>query len=287
MLDIAESTGTEGLAAAAVVFAVAGSTAQRAWVYERLLPQAGTHVLVTGCASYHAAVDHHLGTLAAALGDTARAADTFRAALAMHERLGAAAWARLTAQALAELTDPHHRAGPTMNSDESTGAGSCPSSSSQAQLPDSKGLQDIATMIAARGADVHVLTLVGDELPRTGADPILDDTAKAHFKSRLNTLAGEIQDAEDAGNTGQAEQLRTERDRTDPHPRHRHRARRPQQTTRRRDRTSRKTVSARVRDAIAKIDHVHPALADHLRRALRMGTVCSYSPNQPTTWTLK
>ena len=67
VLDIAESTGTEGLAAAAVVFAVAGSTTQRSWVYDRLLPLAGTHVLVAGCASYHAAVDHHLGTLAAAL----------------------------------------------------------------------------------------------------------------------------------------------------------------------------------------------------------------------------
>ena len=39
---------------------------------------------------------------------------------------------------------------------------------------------------------------------------------------------------------------------------------------------ARKTVSARVRDALAKIDQVHPALAEHLRRALRMGTVCSY-----------
>src|SRR6478609_8258627 len=61
VLDITESTGTEGLAAAAVVLAVAGSTTQRAWVYERLRPLAGTHVVVTGCASYHAAVDHHLG----------------------------------------------------------------------------------------------------------------------------------------------------------------------------------------------------------------------------------
>lgn len=48
----------------------------------------------------------HLGALAAALGDTTRAAELFRAALAMHERLGAAGWTRLTAQALAELIDP-------------------------------------------------------------------------------------------------------------------------------------------------------------------------------------
>ena len=34
------------------------------------VPLAGSHVLVAGCASYHAAVDHHLGALAASLGDT-------------------------------------------------------------------------------------------------------------------------------------------------------------------------------------------------------------------------
>ncbi len=103
VLDIAEATGTEGLAAAAVVFAVAGTTAQRSWTYERLRPLAGTHVLVAGCASYHAAVDHHLGALAASLGDTSGAAAHFRAAMSLHERLGAAGWLRLSEQALAAL----------------------------------------------------------------------------------------------------------------------------------------------------------------------------------------
>ena len=96
VLDITMWMGLEGLAAAAVVFAVAGSDAQRSWVYERLRPYAGTHVVVGGCASYHAAVDHHLGALAASLEDTAAAEAHFRAALAMHERLGAAGWARLS-----------------------------------------------------------------------------------------------------------------------------------------------------------------------------------------------
>ena len=103
VLDIPVWTGLEGLAAAAVVFAVAGSDAQRTWVYEQLRPYAGTHVVVGGCASYHAAVDHHLGALAASLGDTATAEAHFRTALAMHERLGAAGWARLSEQALAKL----------------------------------------------------------------------------------------------------------------------------------------------------------------------------------------
>src|SRR5690349_5271902 len=73
VLDITMWTGLEARAAAAVVFAVAGSDAQRSWVYERLRRYAGTHVVVGGCASYHAAVDHHLGALAASLGDAVAA----------------------------------------------------------------------------------------------------------------------------------------------------------------------------------------------------------------------
>jgi len=47
---------------------------------------------------------------------------------------------------------------------------------------------------------------------------------------------------------------------------------------------ARKTVSAQVRDALAKIGQVHPELADHLRGSLRTGTLCSYSPADPVTW---
>jgi len=49
---------------------------------------------------------------------------------------------------------------------------------------------------------------------------------------------------------------------------------------------ARKTVSARVRDALSKIGQAHPELADHLRSSLRMGTLCSYSPAEPVTWKL-
>jgi hypothetical protein len=283
VLDITLWTGLEALAAAAVVFAVAGSDAQRSWVYERLRPYAGTHVVVGGCASYHAAIDHHLGALAASLGDTAAAEAHFRAALAMHERLGAAGWARLSEQALAGLlTAPSSGAANEVRL--VNGVRLLCYEGKQVQLPDSKGLGDIAALIGARGADVHVLTLVGHRLARMGADPVLDEKAKAAYRARLAGLAGQIEDAEDAGNPGRAEALRSERD-----------ALIGELAAAaglgRRDRKlgdeaerARKTVSARVRDALAKIWQVHPELADHLRSSLRMGTRCSYSPGEPVTW---
>jgi hypothetical protein len=282
VLDITIWTGLEALAAAAVVFAVAGSDAQRSWVYERLRRYAGTHVVVGGCASYHAAVDHHLGALAASLGDTAAAEAHFRAARAMHERLGAAGWARLSEQALAGLVAaPASRAANEVRL--VNGVRLLCYEGKQVQLPDSKGLGDIATLIGAHGADVHVLTLVGHRLARMGADPVLDEKAKAAYKARLADLAGEI---EDAGSPGRAEALRSERDALI-------RELAAAAGLGRRDRKlgdeaerARKTVSARVRDALAKIGQVHPELADHLRSSLRMGTLCSYAPAKPATWTL-
>jgi len=283
VLDITVWTGTEALAAAAVVFAVVGSDAQRTWAYEQLRPYAGTHVVVGGCASYHAAVDHHLGALAASLGDTAAAEAHFRTALAMHQRLGAAGWARLSEQALAKLL-----ATPASQTENEltlvNGVRLLCFQGKQVQVPDSKGLGDLAVLIGARGADIHVLTLVGHKLARMGADPVLDERAKAAFRSRLAELAGEIDDADAAGSLERAETLCSERD-----------ALIGELAAAAglggRDRKlgdemerARKTVSARVRDALSKIERVHPELATHLRNALQMGTVCSYTPSEPTTW---
>jgi hypothetical protein len=265
------------------VFAVAGSDAQRAWAYEQLRPYAGTHVVVGGCASYHAAVDHHLGALAASLGDTTAAKAHFRAALAMHVRLGAAGWARLSEQALEGLLATPADQAPNefrlVN-----GVRLLSFQGKQAQLPDSKGLADIAILIGAHGADVHVLTLVGNKLARMGADPVLDERAKAAFKSRLEDLAREIDAADAAGSPERAEKLCSERDALI-----RHlaaaaglggRDRRLGDEAER----ARKTVSARVRDALSKIEPVHPELATHLRGALRMGTTCCYTAAGSTTW---
>src|SRR5438046_6730193 len=88
VLDITMWTGLEALAAAAVVFAVAGSDAQRSWVYERLRPYAGTHVVVGGCASYHADVGHRLAAHAAAHGASGGARARLPVALSLHEQPG-------------------------------------------------------------------------------------------------------------------------------------------------------------------------------------------------------
>jgi hypothetical protein len=285
VLDIPREHGLEGLAVAAVVFAVAGSSAQRSWTYDQLLPFSGSHVIIGGCASYHAAVDHHLGGLAVSLGDVVAAETHFRSALAMHERLGAAGWARLSKAALADLLSSSQRSHNTFRLEGAFWQVTF--DARDVQLPDSKGLRDLAVLIRAQGRDVHVFTLIGHVAGDVGSDDVLDERARAELKSRLAALAVEIDEADEWHDPERAERLRGEREALLSHVAAATglggRSRRLGDESER----ARKTVSARVRDALSKIEHVHPALAGHLRAALQMGTVCCYAPAKEMTWNLR
>jgi len=43
-------------------------------------------------------------------------------------------------------------------------------------------------------------------------------------------------------------------------------------------------VTARIREAMRRIDRVHPALARHLRDSIHTGTRCAYLTDSPQTW---
>jgi hypothetical protein len=85
--------------------AVASLTGHQRWAsaaHEALHPYAGRNV-VMGYASFLGAVDHHLGTLDAALGRTDTAADELEAGLERHRALGARPFVALSARWLANV----------------------------------------------------------------------------------------------------------------------------------------------------------------------------------------
>ncbi len=49
---------------------------------------------------------------------------------------------------------------------------------------------------------------------------------------------------------------------------------------------ARKAVTARIREAISRIEAVVPELGAHLDRSVRTGTVCRYEPAEQLTWNL-
>jgi hypothetical protein len=157
-----------------------------------------------------------------------------------------------------------------------------------AHLPDAKGLRDLHTLISLPGKDIPVVELLnpeGGELVvaarRMGGDAVLDDAAKASYRRRLAELDEEIDRAVDdhrverldkerealldelrsaAGLAGRSRKLGDESER------------------------ARKTVTARIRDTLRKLDAAHPELAAHLRASVSTGLTCRYQPEHKITW---
>ena len=249
----------------------AGPTDAARAAYSALLPFAGTNVLVGGCASYWGPVDLYLGELAAGLGDRSAAHDHLRSAERMATALGAPLWAAHATE-LARGLDGH--GGPprlvrdgTVWSVEWRGA--------IGHVPDSKGLRDLAVLLSRPGDDIAATTLMTGR-PTAGADPVLDDRAKADYRRRLDELTREIDDAALDGDIARSERAVDEREALVA-------ALTSAVGLGGRDRRlgddaerARKAVSARIKDAIRRIADVHPDLGAHLVGAVHTGSWCGY-----------
>lgn len=171
------------------------------------------------------------------------------------------------------------------------------------RLRDSKGLRDIARLLAMPGREVAAVDLVGGEHRNAAgrvetatvlglgvegdAGEALDSRARSEYRARLADLEEEVADAEVANDPERATRARRERDfllaelgaavGLGGHPR---RALDPAERRR-------KAVTWRIRDAINHIEAVHPRLGQHLRRSLRTGRFCVYKPPETTSWQLR
>jgi hypothetical protein len=144
-------------------------------------------------------------------------------------------------------------------------------------VPDSKGIRDLTLLLAEPGVGVPALRLLGGE-EAGGADPVLDDRARAAYRARLAELDAEIDEARDWQDPGRAERAEAERQAL---VRELTAAAGLGGRSRRlgdRSERARKTVTARIRDALRRIDDVHPELGAHLRATVSTGTTCSYAP---------
>jgi hypothetical protein len=288
---------------AAELAAALGAEAACRWLYDTLAPHAGGAVVIGAGIVFRGTVDHHLGVLAAALGEPAASIHLERA-LAAHERLGARAWAGPSRQELERLgggPDPSRAAA---GSAEPGGAGgvfrrdgtlwTLGYAGRTVRMRDAKGLRDLAVLLAAPGRPVAAADLVAaaageDAVPaglRLGADEVLDDRARAEVRARLLDLEAEIDEASRWHDPARAERAALERDALVAELAAATglggRARRLGDQSER----ARKTVTARIRDVLERVERAHPPLGAHLRASVTTGTYCSYSPATPTAWEL-
>ncbi|MFI6262206.1 AAA family ATPase [Micromonospora sp. NPDC051006] len=161
------------------------------------------------------------------------------------------------------------------------------------QLPDAKGLHDLHLLLGQPGTDVPAVELLdpaaGPELVaarRMGGDPVLDDEAKARYRRHLDGLDDEIDRAAARGDNARMAALDAEREALLAELRAAAglagRTRRLGDEAER----ARKTVTARIRDTLRKLDDRHPALAAHLRETVSTGGTCRYLPPEPMPWRL-
>jgi hypothetical protein len=240
-----------------------------------LMPVAETCAVNAALVCFMGAHAHRIGLLHAALGEAEPARRWLNHAWDVHRRLGARAWAAETEHALASRAQPEpervrlRRVG---NLWEVGYRGRT------AHVRDSKGVRDLAALLADPGSDVSALDLAGAASDGP-AEPVLDRTALLAYRRRLAELDEELAAA---GAQADLARQRTATDEREKLIEELRRATRPGGRSRTLPNTvgerARKAVSARIRDAIRRIAEVHPELGAHLDRSVRTGVTCRYEP---------
>jgi hypothetical protein len=259
-------------------------------LYQRLLPHAGRWAVEGIAAGVHGAIDRDLGLLAEALGRRDAAVGHLRAALAAHQ---AASAVGLVEQVAADLAALGHTAsttaGPAYIFRREGETWTVTFAGTTARVRDAKGLHDLAALLAAPGRAIHVVDLMGvpsTATGRAGADPDLDDRARAEYRARIEELQAELDEAEGDHDLGRLERAQAEldfvlselssalglggRSRRSGDPGER----------------ARKAVTNRIANALDRVERANPDAGRHLRRAVRTGTFCSYDPEQKVDWVL-
>jgi hypothetical protein len=154
-----------------------------------------------------------------------------------------------------------------------------------AVVPHTKGLGDIARLVARPGAEIHVLDLM-EAADRSGAaGPVADRRALDAYRKRLADLETEQIEAAGFHDDERAARIEAERHALlqelgrlgGAHGRIRQFANHPAER-------GRKAIAARVRDAIGKLEPLLPELASHLNRTIITGTYCRYRGEPGITW---
>jgi RecA/RadA recombinase len=287
---------TAMLASDAELAAAAGVGNRCATRYEQLLPMADEFAVVGAAVFTTGPVALQLGLLAATLERWDDAAAHLEDAVRRCDRLGAALLAARARTELARVRAARNDPSPDDGGNVFRRAGdtwTLTFAGRSVPLRDVKGLRDLAVLLAAPGRDVAATDLAAGlasaaapGLAAVGADPVLDDRARAAYRARLARLDEELAEADTHQDVERSARLAAERDALIGELAHATglggRPRRLGDVTER----ARSTVTARIRDAIGRVERVHPELGRHLRASIVTGARCSYRPAETVRWSI-
>ncbi len=279
-----DSEWTAMLVQATATVALVGGHPVAAWLYDVLLPHRHRHAVDGIGAFLHGSVERPLGTLAAALGRPEDARAHFAAARAAHEAVAAARLVELTdadqRRALGPVTAPAAGGAVFRHAGE---VWSLEFAGRTTTVRDSKGMADLAVLLARPGTPVPAVELAG-VIDGGDLGDVVDAQARATYRARLAELDAELSAADHAGDATRSARADEERAALLAQLGQAYgiggRARRAGSPAER----ARTTVTWRIRDALRRIEGVHPELARHLRNSVRTGSACSYEPETPVSW---
>lgn len=285
---------------------------------QELTPLAGACGVNGAVVCFMGSHAHWAGVAAKTLGRTAEAQDLLLRALKVHQRIGAKAWEAETCAELVELGNDDAstyrdraaaladqlglmgvarrvaaRAGAAARQADAVcyreaDVWSIAYRGRSTHLRDAKGLHDLAVLLTHPGEDIHVLDLAASAVRGSNSNnPVLDTRARAEFRRRLADLDDDLAEAQAGHDLGRIERVETEREALLTELRRatgqagKDRGLGPSTVER-----ARKAVTARLRDAIQRIEAAVPDLGAHLDRSIVTGNYCRYQPSEPLTWDL-
>ena len=170
-------------------------------------------------------------------------------------------------------------------------------------LRDTKGLRDLARLLAAPRRELHVMDLAapsgglqgstreameaGLSVEGSANAAVIDEVAKENYKRRIAELEQAIDEAEargdgETGSTAREELDFLVRELSSAYGLGGKARRTPDNVER-----ARKAVTRRIRDALGRIERTHPGLGRHLNASVRTGAFCSYEPERDMVWTIE
>ena len=276
-------------ALAAVAFSIevgwrSGATEVCSRSYDHLLAHSGELIVIGGGVSVVGPVDLYLGLASDACGRQDLARTHLGAALDLARLLGARPWVDRITALLAQHA-PADEARATFRREGDVWR--LEYADATAYLPDYKGLGDLAVLLANPGRPVTSIVLAGGPAEQpTGSDPVLDEKARTAYRRRIEALDAAVIEAHEDGDTARLKEAQDERDAIIAELRTATglagRSRRLGDPGER----ARSTVTARIKEALRRIEAVHPDLAAHLRNSVRTGRACAYQPAEAVRWRL-
>lgn len=258
-----------------------------ALLLEHVLPLADSCGVNGALVAFAGPFAHAAGILAAELGDLELADVMFGRSIATARRLGAVAWIRQSEAAHRTLgnappdVDENNEGGRlTASMSRAGGVWTVSFAHERGTLPHVKGLADLSLLVQRPGQEVPALHLFGGgSVAVGGREGVIDTQALSAYRARLIELEAEIDEASSDSDLASLDRLSEEREllfaevrrSTGLGGRVRSVSNDPAER-------ARKAVSARIRDAIRRLDEVAPLLAAHLDRSVVTGLRCSYTP---------